>query len=184
MSCAVTQNKKPLLPTGNRYRARKGSNDKIKAIVRIVRGDSPQEMTLDCFIFRCSLQSRVISVLSYYLTSLVNLSFYRLDFAFSDPIDFGIFSILHIICVFLILHTEISSLIRALSPALTRYIFLRTSFLIFSYFGFTLSSLMLLPALTFFRVSSLLLSLYPFRYVHIALSLGFLPVHWYHLLCL
>ena len=40
-------------------------------------GHAPQEMTLDCFIFRCSLQSRVISVLSYYLTSLVNLSFCR-----------------------------------------------------------------------------------------------------------
>ena len=32
-------------------------------------------MTLDCGIFRYSKQPRVISVLSYYLTSLVNLSF-------------------------------------------------------------------------------------------------------------
>ena len=150
MSCAVTQNKKPLLPTGNRYRARKGSNDKIKATVRIVSGDSPQEMTLDCFIFRCSLQSRVISVLSYYLTSLVNLSFCRLDFAFSDLTNFGNSSILLIICVFLIIHTEISSLIRALSPALTRYILLRISFLIFSCLGFYVFSLMPLPAIAFF----------------------------------
>ena len=109
-------------------RVGQGSNEYKKATVRNGPCGHAQEMTLDCFIFRCSLQSRVISVLSYYLTSLVNLSFCRLDFAFSDRIDFGIFSIHHIICVILILHTEISSLIRALSPALTRYIFLRTSF--------------------------------------------------------
>ena len=124
-----------------------------------------QEMTLDCFIFRCSLQSRVISVLSYYLTSLVNLSFCRLDFAFSDRIDFGIFSIHHIICVILILHTEISSLIRALSPALAWYILLADFFFDFQLFGFYGFSLMPLPAIACFLVFPFCF----FLYIHSAM---------------
>jgi len=41
------------------------------------KSQDKKEMTLDCGIFDALDQSRVISVLSYYLTSLVNLSFCR-----------------------------------------------------------------------------------------------------------
>jgi len=48
-----------------------------------------KEMTLDCRI--SALQSRVISVHSYYLTSLVNLAFYGFDSVSFVPNIFRLF---------------------------------------------------------------------------------------------
>ena len=53
MARAATHKKEALSSHQVTNRVGQGSNDKMKATVRIVRGDSPQEMTLDCCIFRC-----------------------------------------------------------------------------------------------------------------------------------
>ena len=60
-------------------------------------------MTLDCGIFRYTIQPRVISVLSYYLTSLVNLSF--CSFSSDDlifPSSFRFTTCLRFFVVFLV----------------------------------------------------------------------------------
>ena len=125
-------------------------------------------MTLDRVLSK--QQPRVISVLSYYLTSLVNLSFCRLDFACSDRIDFGISSIPLIICVVLIYTPKFlpwsERCLRLLHG---------TSFCGFFWFSAILVLRFFAYAITGHHVFSvfpiLLLSLYPFRCVHIALSL-------------
>ena len=57
------------------------SLEKEKTPSRAWKTIRKREMTLDHCIFHLQ-QPRVISVLSYYLTSVINLSFFRLDIVF------------------------------------------------------------------------------------------------------
>ena len=133
-----------------------------------------KEMTLDCRILLVMhLQPRVISVLSYYLTSLVNLSFYRF---FDDAVHpFNPFRCIFTSTIFLLPYS------RKREPSMPECIarlWLRP-LLMFdrSLFRSTVFSLLVI----WFLLDRWLLLTFKFILLPATDELSvYLPVHWYH----
>jgi len=157
-----------------------GSNKKRRVSTRR-KNPYKREIALDCSSFR-RIQSRAISLHSYYLTSLVNLSFYsfvpKIVFLCSDPDSFFFYTL-----------SELPMFYR--NATWISGCFFGGSFLIFGgsivwfrTFFFRLLKIFTSSFFFCFAFSRfcfwMIYDLYSFFQRRWSLSLEDLPVHWYH----